>query len=63
MNYFLFIGFGIFSKDSENEIKLDNFDLISDEKQDASTVVKSLRLLREQDWFKGIEKKKIHYLV
>jgi hypothetical protein len=51
-------GFGIFFKDSSNEINCQNFDLISDENQSACTVVNSLIILREQEWFKENEKKK-----
>jgi hypothetical protein len=41
----------------EDQIKLINFDLIScDLNQDAHAVVRGLRLLREQNFFKTIEK-------
>ena len=60
-NHFIIInlkGFGIFFKDSSNEINCQNFDLISDENQSACTVVNSLIILREQEWFKKNDKKK-----
>jgi hypothetical protein len=48
--------------DSNDQIKLINFDLISsDTVQDAYSAVRGFRVLREQQFFKDIEKN--HYVV
>ena len=48
---------GIYYTDENENIKLINFDLISsDLSQDASAVIRGLRILRQQPFFKEIEK-------
>ena len=50
------LGFGIYYVNNEENIKLINFDLISsDLNQDAHAVVRGLRILREQTFFKDID--------
>ena len=52
-----YLGFGIYHIDSKDEIRLINFDIISsDLNQDAHAVIRGLRLLREQQFFKDIDK-------
>ena len=51
-------GFGIYYKDENNAIDCIFFDVVSQNSQDAFTVVNSLKLLRKQDWFVKIDKKK-----
>lgn len=51
------IGFGVYFVDSESKIKLINFDMISsDLSQTAEAAVRGFRFLREQDFFKEIDK-------
>lgn len=53
-------GFGIYYFDEiEGEIKLINFDLIWDDehKQDAYSFIRAFRVLRDQEFFKAIDKK------
>ena len=54
---FFNLGFGIYYLDGD-EINTINFDVISERKQEAFTVVESFRLLRNQSFFKSIEKEK-----
>ena len=52
------IGFGIYYIDINDNIKHINFDLISsDVNQDAHAVIRGLRLLRQQQFFKEIDMK------
>jgi len=53
------LGFGITFVDNENNIQTVNFDLISKcykGSQDAQSAVRAFRILREQDFFKKIDK-------
>ena len=52
------LGFGIYFVDTNDNIRLIHFDLISsDLYQDAHAVIRGLRYLREQPFFKQIDKK------
>lgn len=52
-----FEGFGVYYVDIQDKIQLINFDIISNDKSsDAKAVVRGFRILREQDFFKAIEK-------
>ncbi|CAF0854416.1 unnamed protein product [Brachionus calyciflorus] len=52
------LGFGIYFLNGLNQIELINFDIISSDLcEDARAVVRGFWLLREQDFFKDIEKK------
>ncbi len=54
----IFSGFGIYFIDKNDEIKLINFDVISSDLiQDAHAAIRGFRLLREQPFFKEIDKK------
>ena len=51
-------GFGIYYVNHEDNIKVIHFDLISSDLcQDAHAVIRGLRLLREQTFFKVIDQK------
>ena len=51
-------GFGIYYIDQYDDIRLINFDLISsDLNQDAHAVIRWLRVMRQQNFFKEIDKK------
>lgn len=57
----MFQGFGIYYLGGD-QVKQINFDIISDqtEKNDAFAAVRGFRLLRQQDFFKEIDKNKYH---
>lgn len=56
-NIDLLKGFGVYYIDSDGNIKLINFNIISsDTVQDAYSAVRGFRILREQHFFKEIEK-------
>ena len=55
--YLIRIGFGIYYLDEQNEIESINFDIISsDLSQDSRAAVRGFRILRDQEFFKRIEK-------
>jgi hypothetical protein len=55
---FLKLGFGVYFVGDDLKIKLINFDIISsDLSQGAYSVVRGMRMLRKQDFFKQVEKK------
>ena len=56
--FFLFRkGFGVYYVNEENSVNLINFNLISsDLSQDASAVIRGIRILRKQAFFTAIEK-------
>jgi hypothetical protein len=61
MNYIKlkFEGFGIYHVE-DSQIKLINFDIISNDiEQKSKNAIRGFRLLRKQNWFKKIEKKQI----
>ena len=54
---FINTGFGVYYLDKENRIKLINFDIVSsDLSSEAYAVVRGFRILRQQQFFKAIEK-------
>jgi len=55
----VFLGFGIYYVDNNNEIKVINFNIITDNgNQDAMLTVQLFRIIRRQAFFKAIDQKK-----
>lgn len=51
------LGFGIFHQNSKNETECINCDIVTEWDQSGHTVIQLFKFLREQDFFKNIEKK------
>ena len=61
MFFVFFLGFGIYYLNSNDEIEVINFDIISTsdtDKQDSESVIRGFRILRKQPFFREIDNNK-----